>query len=297
MTLSHLSPVIALQDTPMDAKLAEIRTALASGTVVPFIGADALATVTHGADGRKIPATSDELILALNNGQPMAPRLMYEFPRAAMNVELKRGRSAVNRFMEQTYGDPGWQEAPLHRWLAGLELPYLIDLNRDTGLQKLYASRPHTLIVGTARIASGLRYKLYRHDGQAYGPAVADDAIDPAAAVLFKPCGTPWPEPSWIASDADYVDYITELMGGFAIPPFLKERRKGLRYLVAGTRLNRDTVRMILAEFIFGAAQPAGWVMIAEPNDKERRFCARLGLELVEADVHELAGLAEAAAA
>jgi hypothetical protein len=281
----------------MDAILAEIRAGLAAGEVVPFLGADVLADVVHRDTGKKIPATSDELILALNNGQPMAPRLMYEFPRAAMNIELKRGRSAVNRVMEQVYGDMAWSEAGVHRWLAGLNLPYVIDLNRDTGLQKRYADRPHTLIVGTARIASGLRYKLYRHDGAAYGPAVDESDIDPDAPILFKPCGTPWPEPQWIASDADYVDYITELMGGFAIPHYLKERRKGLKYLVAGARLNRDTIRMLLSDFIYGAAQPAGWALIPEPNDKERRFCARLGLTVVEADVRELAGLAEAAAA
>ena len=152
--------------------------------------------------------------------------------------------------------------------------------------------------VAPAREARNIARRRLKTVGPEENPGKADemkrpeDADEPPRAVAEG-----GENAAWIASDADYVDYITELMGGFAIPPFLKERRKGLRYLVAGTRLNRDTVRMILAEFIFGAAQPAGWVMIAEPNDKERRFCARLGLELVEADVHELAGLAEAAAA
>lgn len=276
----------------MTTILDTIRAELAAGTLAPFIGPGALEGVTHADTGRVIPATSDELILALNNGQPMAPRLMYEFPRAAMNIELKRGRSAINRFMQQTYGDAGWSESAVHAWLASLDLPYIIDLNRDTGLQKLYANRPHTLIVGIARIAGGPRYKLFRHDGANYGNEIDASAIDPDAPVLFKPCGTPWPEPNWIASDADFVDYITELMGGFAIPPFLKERRKGLKYLVSGARLNRDTIRMILADIIYDAAQPAGWALIPNANDKEKRFCARIGLELVDADIRDLAGLA-----
>jgi hypothetical protein len=281
----------------MNATFEQIRAGLAAGDVVPFLGAEALADVSHAVTGRKIPATSDELILALNNGQPMAPRLMYEFPRAAMNVELKRGRSAVNRFLEQTYGDADWTEAAVHRWVADLRLPYVVDLNRDGGLQRLYANRPHTLVVGIARIAgTSRRYKLYRHDGSAYGGEVDDDAIDATAPILFKPCGTPSPHPDWIASDADYVDYITELMGGFAIPPFLKARRRGLKYLVAGTRLNRDTTRMLLSDILYGAAEPAGWALIPDANDKERRFCARLGLEVVDASVEELGGVAVAAA-
>jgi len=275
----------------MNALFEQIRAGLAAGKVVPFIGADVLADVTHAADGRKMPATSDELILALNNGQPMAPRLMYEFPRAAMNVELKRGRSAVNRFLEQTYADAAWSEAAVHRWLADAKLPYVIDLNRDAGLQRLYADRPHTLVVGVARIAgTSSRYKLFRHDGCAYRGEVHDGDIDPVAPILFKPCGSPAPQPNWLASDADFVDYITELMGGFAIPPFLKARRRGLKYLVAGLRLDRDTTRMLLSDIIFGAAEPAGWALIPDANDKERRFCARLGLEVIDVGLRELAG-------
>jgi hypothetical protein len=65
---------------------------LRDGSVVPYLGPGVLADVRAVADGRPMPATSDELILAMNGGKPMAPKLMYEFPRAAMNVELKRGR-------------------------------------------------------------------------------------------------------------------------------------------------------------------------------------------------------------
>jgi hypothetical protein len=281
----------------MDAMFEEIRAGLAAGQVVPFLGPEVLADVTHRDSGRKIPATSDELILALNNGQPMAARLMYEFPRAAMNIELKRGRSAVNRLLEQTYADGGWSEAAVHAWLAGFELPYVIDLNRDSGLQKLYATRPHTLLCGIARIAGGLRYKLYRHDGSGYAAAADEAAIDPAAPILFKPLGTPLPSPHWIASDADYVDYITEMMGGFALPAFLKQRRSGLRYLVAGLRLNRDTQRMLVSEMMYGSAPAAGWALIPGANDKERRFCARLGLTVFDADIRDLAGLGVARAA
>ncbi|GHT90283.1 hypothetical protein AGMMS49545_03380 [Betaproteobacteria bacterium] len=269
-----------------------LRDALATGTVVPFIGAEALADVTHLETGAKIPATSDELIYAINGGKPMSPRLMYEFPRAAMNIELKRGRAAVHRSLEAVYADTGWRTAALHAWLASLNLPYIIDINRDTGLQKLMAKRPHTLITGIARIKGGTRYKLYRHDGSTYAAASEDDAsIDPSAPILFKPCGTPMPEANWIASDADFVDYITELMGGFAIPPYVKERRKGRAYLVLGARLNRDTTRMLLSDFIYDAAKPAGWALLPNANAKEKRYCERIGLEVIDADWRALAGL------
>lgn len=259
---------------------------LEDGTIVPYLGPGVLGDVRNAATGAPMPADSDSLILAMNDGRPMAPKLMYEFSRAAMNVELKRGRSAVTRFLSRTYGETAWTRGAVHEWLKAMALPYVIDINRDTQLQDSYAAVPHNLVVGTARIGgTDFRYRLFSWDGVAYVPATA---IDPARPVLFKPMGTPRPEACYIASDADYVDYITELMGGFAIPPAVKEMRKGKQYLLLGMRLNRDTERMVLSDLIHAAGSPGGWALIPEPTDKERRFCGKLGLEIVEADVMDL---------
>jgi len=266
---------------------------LADGSIVPYVGAGVLADVKNVQTGSPIPATSDELILAMNDGRPMAPKLMYEFPRAAMNVELKRGRTAVTRFLNRTYGEAEYTRGAAHDWLQALGPKYVIDINRDTQLQDSYAGRPHNLIVGIARIGgTPFRYKLYTWDGSAYSEV---ETLDMSLPLLFKPMGTPRPEGVYIASDADYVDYITELMGGFAIPPELKEYRTGKQYLLMGLRLNRDTERMVMADIIYGAGEPSGWILLPEPNDKERRFCKKVGLEIIEEDVFDFIGAAETA--
>ena len=105
---------------------------------------------------------------------------------------------------------------------------------------------------------------------------------------MFKPYGTPRPDPTYIASDADFVDYITEMMGGFAIPRFVKQYRQEKQYLVMGLRLTRDTRRMILSDLIVDAASPAGWVLIADPTAKERRYCRSKELEILECGIDEL---------
>jgi hypothetical protein len=268
----------------------ELLAGLADGSIVPYLGPGVLADVRNVATGAPIPADSDSLIIAMNDGKPMAPKLMYEFPRAAMNVELKRGRTAVTKFLNRTYGETQWTRAAVHDWLKAISPRYVIDINRDTQLQDSYTGIPHNLIVGIARIGgTDFRYKVFRYDGAAYARA---EAVDPALPVLFKPMGTPRPEPTYIASDADYVDFITELMGGFSIPPAVKELRKGKRYLLLGMRLNRDTERMVMADMIFGAAEPAGWVFITAPTDKERRYCRKVGLAIIESDLLEFIGAA-----
>ena len=273
-----------------ETSLQELIVGISDGSIVPYLGPGVLADVTDKASGEAMPADSDSLILAMNNGKPMAPRLMYEFARAAMDVELKRGRSALHRFLETTYGATDWTRSALHDWLATLKPPYVIDINRDTQLQQSYADTPHTLVRGMARVGgTDYRFRIHRYDGSKYSDkeiALAD--VDPTLPVLFKPMGSPLPDPTYIASDADYVDYITELMGGFAIPSFIKEYRKGKQYLLIGMRLTRDTERMVLSDFIYAAGSPAGWILLPEPTDKERRFCAKLGIEVIEADVEDL---------
>lgn len=266
---------------------------LHDGSIVPYLGPGVLADVRNAASGAAIPADSDSLIYAMNDGKPMAPKLMYEFPRAAMNVELKRGRTTVTRFLNRVYGETAWTRGAFHEWIKAIRPPYVIDINRDTQLQDSYADAPHQLIVGIARIGgTQFRYKLYRWDGQAYQPT---ETLDAALPILFKPMGTPRPEGVYIASDADYVDFITELMGGFSIPPEVKVLRQGKRYLLMGLRLNRDTERMVMADMIYSAAEPAGWVFIEQPTDKERRFCKRIGLEILEEDIFEFIGAVETA--
>lgn len=262
----------------------ELIEGIQSGKIVPYLGAGALKDVTSKVDGSPIPADSDSLILAMNNGQPMAPRLMYEFPRAAMSMENKKGRSFVTRFLNETYGEKEWSRGQLHDWLADLKPNYVIDVNRDTQLLDSYADTEHTLIMGVARImASDFRFKIFHYDGSCY-KEIEQSAVNASLPILFKPLGAPKPESNYIAADADFVDYITELMGGFAIPSFLKEYRQQKQYLFLGMRFTRDTERMVMSDIIYSADQPAGWAFIPEPNDKERRFCRLKKIEIIEED-------------
>ncbi|MDV7211148.1 SIR2 family protein [Azotobacter beijerinckii] len=278
--------------------LKEILAQLGSGEIVPYLGQGVLRGVVDRDTGKPIPADSDSLILAMTGGQPMSPRLMYEFSRAAMHLENKKGRSFIERFLTQVYGSDNWTPSPVHQWLADLELPYIIDCNRDTQLQHCYiaAERKHTLVVGAARLAATpYRFDLYQFEDGKYRK-IALEQVDTALPVIFKPHGTPLPKPGYVASDADFVDYITELMGGFAIPDWIKLHRKNKRYLFLGQHFNRDTERMVMSDMIYAAAEPAGWVLIDQPSDKERKVCERKNLQLIEADWSSLLALANPSA-
>lgn len=262
--------------------LASLIDGVSKGQIVPYLGPGVLMDVRNKQSGEVMPAGNDSLIIAMNGGKPMAAKLMYEFPRAAMNLELKRGRRYIEKFLTKLYGENEWTRGALHDWLADIKPPYVIDVNRDTQLQDSYSGKLHVLVQGIARISgTDFRFILHEHDGQRYR-GVGLDELTPGLPILFKPMGSPTPEPTFIASDADYVDYITELMGGFGIPPFLKEYRKGKQYLYLGMRFTRDTERMVMSDIIYDAGMPAGWALIEEPTDKERRYCGKKNIEIIE---------------
>ena len=268
-----------------------IKQGLRDGSIIPYLGAQALSGSVNLGSGEPVPADSDSLILAMNDGKPMAPKLMYEFPRAAMNQELKRGRTFVTRFLNKLYGETEWSRAPLHDWVKTIKPACVIDINRDLQLQQSYSDTPHNLMVGIARIGgTDFRYKLYHYDGSKYAE-ITNEQADPALPLLLKPMGSPQPEANYIASDADYVDYITELMGGFGVPKFFKAYRQEKKYLLLGMRLNRDTERMVLADLIYGHAKEGGWAVIPGATDKEKRFCKnKLGIEVIDMPLSEFMG-------
>lgn len=272
----------------MSSPFSELLAGLYDNRIVPYLGPGVVFDARNQQTGQPMPADSQSLILAMNNGQPMAPKLMYEFPRAAMNIELKKGRNFLGQFLTKLYGETEWTRAAIHEWLAEWKPAYVIDINRDTQLQDGYSDEEHTLIVGLARIsASQFRFKIFHFDGSEYFE-IAQEQADKRLPILFKPMGTPKPEPHYVASDADYVDYITELMGGFAIPDFLKDYRQGKQYLLIGVPLNRDSERMVMSDITFAAGEPKGWVLNKNPTDKEIRYCKKQGLEIIDAGVEDL---------
>jgi hypothetical protein len=141
---------------------------------------------------------------------------------------------------------------------------------------------------GTARVGgTDYRFRIHQYGGTGYRE-VNQTAVDTSLPVLFKPMGSPRPDPVYIASDADYVDYITELMRGFAIPDFLKRYRRSRRYLFLGLRLLRDTERMVMADMVYGAGIPTGYALIPEPTGKELPFCRNKGIDVIKANLDDL---------
>jgi hypothetical protein len=263
-----------------------IKKEIRNQTTVPYFGLGIFKGVTT-KEGERMPHDSDSMILMMNNGRAMSPRLMFEYSRAAMHLEQRRGVDYIQQMTNWIYTKE-FEPTPLQKAVANMSPRYLIDTNRDTKLQELLAFEPHTLVIGKSRILDNdYRYEIFEYDVEnSKYFQVEEEALDDAKKILFKPMGSPLPEPSFVISDADYVDWLTEAMGGFAVPSVLKTYRKTKKYLFLGTYFDRDTDRMVANELTMDLE--GGYVITdQELGKKEKKFIEKHNLEVLEMSLEE----------
>ena len=270
----------------MNTLVQEIKKELRNQTTVPYFGLGIFYD-TQTKDGEQMPFDSDSMILKLNDGRPMSQRLMFEYSRAAMHLEERRGVNYITQLVNQLY-TKDFDPTPLQKAIIDMAPRYIIDTNRDTKIQELLAYEPHCLILGKSRImADKNRYETYEYDveNKKYF-LVEDEVLDNAKKILFKPMGSPLPAPTFVISDADYVDWLTEAMGGFALPPILKTYRKAKKYLFLGTSFDRDTDRMVANELTFDLE--GGYVITdKELGKKEQKFVEKHNLQVIDMSLEE----------
>lgn len=270
----------------MDTLIEMIKKELRNQTTIPYFGLGVFEGITT-KEAEAVPHDSDSLILAMNGGRAMAPRLMFEYSRAAMHLEQRRGVEYMTQLINHIYTKP-FEPTPLHKAINDMSPRYIIDTNRDTKFQELLAYTPHCLIIGKSRImGNDYRYEVYEYDveNQKYF-LVDEEVLGTAEKILFKPMGSPLPNPSFVISDADYVDWLTEAMGGFAVPKVLKTYRKTKKYLFLGTSFDRDTDRMVANELSLDLE--GGYVITdKELGKKEKKFIEKHNLEVIPMSLPE----------
>lgn len=270
----------------MDTLFETIKKELRNQTTTPYFGLGVFEGIST-KEGEAVPHDSDSLILAMNGGRAMAPRLMFEYSRAAMHLEQRRGVEYMTQLINHIY-TKAFDPTPLHKAINDMLPRYIVDTNRDTKFQELLAYTPHCLIVGKSRImGNDYRYEVYEYDveNQKYF-LVDEEVLETAQKILFKPMGSPLPNPSFVISDADYVDWLTEAMGGFAVPKILKTYRKTKKYLFLGTSFDRDTDRMVANELTLDLE--GGYVITdKELGKKEKKFIEKHNLEVIPMSLPE----------
>jgi len=262
-----------------------IKDKLLSGELVPFIGMGVFENTT-AKDGSTLPYDSDSMILALNNGRAMSQRLMYEYSRAAMSLEQRKGREFIVQMTNHIYSSKEYDLPFIYEYFKEIKPKYMIDTNMDDSSCKVYGDVEHFMITGTSRISAEYdRFIVYKFDLASKEYKLSDkEEINDSIPILFKPMGCTLPQPNFVVSDADFVDWLTEAMGGYALPPFLKEYKKDKSYMFLGVDFSRDTFRMVAHEITLGLKDGIIVTKKDELTKKENKFVDMHNLEVVNED-------------
>lgn len=250
-----------------------IKELLANGSLVPFLGMGIFRGVV-ATDGTPMPFDSDSMSLALNENRPMSVRLMYEYTRVAMSLEQRKGREFIVQMTNHIYSSKKYELPSVYQYLKTAQPKYLIDTNLDDSACKVYEDIEHFMIMGVSRIMASLdRYVVYRYDPKMHNYQEVDkEDLNSSIPILFKPLGSTIPGKNFIISDADFVDWLTEAMAGFSMPPWLKKYKDGKSYLFMGIDFSKDTYRMVVNELTIGLG--GGYVVDVKEkwSKKEEQF-------------------------
>lgn len=261
----------------------DLESKIKEGSFVPFIGMGVFKN-TQTDDGRQLPFDSDSMILSLNAGRAMSPRLMYEYSRAAMSLEQRKGRAFIEQMTYHIFTSKPYALPSVYAWLKSLMPHYVVDLNLDDSLLKIYAHVDHFLVSGVSRIMADYdRFIVYKYASatQTYH-RVDKEMLSPLLPILFKPLGCTVPDKNFIISDADFVDWLTEAMGGFALPSYLKQYRHDKSYLFLGVDFDRDTFRMVANEVTLELKEGILVNDKKEITKKEKKFLHAHNIEKME---------------
>lgn len=271
---------LAADTLPADTLLAEAATALRARTAIPYVGPAAHMLLAEGAC--PIPRSSAELVARLN-AQVAAPgRIRSSLTAVAQYIESRRHRKTLDTILDGIFR-ADVPASPVHRWLAALPPPpVIVDVWYDDVLEKLLAADPGRLwgqIQGRSHPQSTGSWVHYTGPD---GAAADEAAAERWETVLYKPSGGVSPSGSYLVSDSDFVEILTEIDIQTPIPPVVKDRRTGRPFLFLGCRFDQEIQRTFARQISKRSADRHWAVIDGELTRNEARFLETHGIQRID---------------
>ncbi len=213
-----IPPIDFIKHGDAEAALADVAARLRAGTIVPYLGPGL------AEDSKPAAPMNPEALAAFFGTKVALPRRAKGNAwAAAQHIESYKHRSTVTALMSEAFATPV-EPTPLHRYLASLPLPMIVDSWYDGAMRAALAGRSDWgEIQGITRAGIG-EDRWYRFYDAAGGEADRS-AANGWKTLLYKPHGSVTPAKNFLISDADYVEVLTEIDIQTPIPDAVKDRR------------------------------------------------------------------------
>ena len=261
-----------LEGAQAEERLMAIALELKAGSIIPYLGSE-LAELA----GATAPTTPEALAAFFATKVALPKRAKGNVWASAQHIESMKHRSTVSALMTEAF-TPKVEPTPLHRYLAELGLPMIVDSWYDSAMRDALSSRSdwgEVQGITRAGIGEDRWYRFY----DAKGAEAPKTQADSWRTLLYKPHGSIAPAKNYLISDADYVEVLTEIDIQTPIPDIVKERRTGRSFLFIGCRFNDQLLRTYSRQITKRSADIH--YAIVEPDSLSRnelRFLVEQGL-------------------
>ncbi|HEY9107704.1 MAG TPA: SIR2 family protein [Roseateles sp.] len=253
---------------------------LQSGRLAPYLGSGLLSLCSDVA----VPANPAALAAFLAGKSSVPGKIRHRVTAVAQFIENFKHRKTLVALMDEAYAATP-APSPLHRWLAALPAPLIVDTWYDATLREVLAAR------GDWAEVQGLSQS--EHFGAWTGWYGADGSLAPdpveAATVLYKPWGARQPASNYLVSDTDFVEVLTEIDIQTPIPELVQRRRAALGFVFLGCRFNDQLPRAFARQILKRSGGPHYAVLPDEPTRMEARFLEEQGITRIALPLAEVA--------
>ncbi len=229
-------PIDFIRHADAEASLTELAARLRAGTMIPYLG-PGLAELS-----KPTAPMNPEALAAFFGGKVALPRRAKGNAwAAAQHIESNKHRSTVTALMAEAFAAPV-EPTAMHRYLASLRLPMIVDTWYDGAMRAALAERSdwgEVQGITRAGIGEDRWYRFY----DAAGTETDRAAAAGWTTVLYKPHGSIAPARNFLISDADYVEVLTEIDIQTPIPEVVKDRRSQRSFVFIGCRFNDQLLR------------------------------------------------------
>jgi hypothetical protein len=271
----------------MAETLRRLADGVAEGQVIPYLGPEVLA-LTPG--GSPVPATPAALCALIEARVAVPRRARGNLWAAAQFVEQRKFRAALAAIVREAFAVAP-QGNPVHRWLAQVRPPLIVDTWYDDGMRSTLSAEGKKDDWGMIQAVTqsqewiGVWTKAVAPSGE----FVEDAAAETWRTLLYKPHGAVHPHNSFLLSDADYVEVLTEIDIQTPIPEEVKRRRAARGFLFLGCRFDDQTLRIFARQIMKRSGGPHYAVLSGPLTRMEERFLAENGIIRIDAPLSEAA--------
>jgi hypothetical protein len=239
--------IVRLADA--DAVLANVAAKLRAGSVIPYLG-PGLTELSNPT----VPMTPEALAAFFATKVALPRRAKGNAWASAQHIESMKHRSTVSTLMNEAFAAPV-EPTPLHRYLASLRLPMIVDTWYDATMRSALSERSdwgEVQGITRAGIGEDRWYRFY----DAAGGEADRAAAEAWTTLVYKPHGSVAPAKNYLISDADYVEVLTEIDIQTPIPDAVKNRRAQRSFLFIGCRFHDQLLRTYARQVTKRSASP-----------------------------------------